>query len=200
MHLLEHLDRRVGGVRAGSASYVWQLGRAGQRLLRKAGEIPPRSREPGLLFLDHCLTVADAHLALVRAHRGDALELIGVQTEPECWRRYTGLGGARLVLQPDLYVVTGAGEFEDHWFVEIDRGTENPSRLLAKCHRYETYRHTGAEQADGGSFPLVVWVMSDQAQADRLTRAIDSDASLNRRLYRVTTAEGFADLIRGGAV
>lgn len=200
LHVLEHLERRVGGVRAGSASYVWQLGRAGQRLLRETGELPVRSREPGRLFLDHCLAVADAHLALVRLDRASELELLRVETEPDCWRRYTGLGGARLVLQPDMYVVTGAGEFEDHWFVEVDRGTEHPKRLLAKCSRYEAYRQSGVEQADGCSFPLVVWVMRDQPQADRLQQAIQRDGSLDQRLYRVTTSDGFADLICGGAV
>lgn len=199
--VLTHLERRVGGVRAGSASYVWQVGRAGQRLLatESAEATITRPHEPGLLFLGHCLAVADAHLSLIHLQRRAALELITVQTEPRCWRRYSGLGGARLVLQPDLYVVTGAGDFEDHWFVEVDLGTEHPKRLLAKCHRYEDYRHTGIEQADGGSFPLVVWAMRDQAQADRLRRAIATDNGLDGRLFRVTTGDDFAGLVQQGA-
>jgi hypothetical protein len=112
-----------------------------------------------------------------------------------------GLGGARLVLQPDLYVVTGDPadrDFVNCWFVEIDRGTENPARLLAKCARYEAYRRTGAEQADGGSLPLIVWVMSNAHQAERLRELIERGPALGQRLYRVTTAEQLVALIRGG--
>lgn len=200
--VLSHLERRIGGVRAGSASYVWQVGRVGHRLLAATNQQPSKraqQHEPGWLFLDHCLAVADAHLALLRLHRAAELELITVQTEPDCWRRYSGVGGARLVLQPDLYVVTGAGEFEDHWFIEIDRDTEHPKRLLAKCQRYEDYRRSGIEQATGGSFPLVVWVMRGSAQAERLRQTIASDGNLDRCLFRVTTADAFGSLIREGA-
>lgn len=201
LDVLRHLERRVGGVRAGSASFVWQVGNTGQRLLANNTDAPRRRRhEPGWLFLDHCLAIADAHLSLIELARHGDIELIHVQTEPDCWRPYTELGGARLMLQPDLYVVTGAGEFEDHWFIEIDRGSEHPKRLLAKCRRYEDYRRSGIEQTDGGSFPLVVWAMRDEAQAERLKTAIAGDANLAQRLFRVTTDEDFAAHIQRGAV
>jgi hypothetical protein len=153
------------------------------------------------LFLEHCLAVADAHLALVRAHRAAGLELVRVQTEPECWRPYTGLGSARLMLQPDLYVETGDptdDAFVNCWFVEVDRGTEHPARLLAKCQRYESYRRTGQEQAETGGFPLVIWIMPDHARAERLQEAIQRDVDLDNVLYRVTTMAQFADVIGGG--
>jgi hypothetical protein len=203
LRVLAHLERRVGGIRAGSASFVWRVGPVGDRILRAQGEGGrQRQREPSLLFLDHCLAIANAHVALVQAQRARGLELIDVQCEPDCWRPFTGLGGARLVLQPDLYVVNGDPtdhEFVNSWFIEIDRGTENPARLLAKCARYQDYRQTGIEQANGGSFPLVVWVMSDEQHAERLRIAIDRDHSLDSGLYRVTTAEQFVRLICRGA-
>lgn len=202
LHLLTPLQRRIGGIRAGSASYIWRIGVLGDRLLREGTDNPrQRQREPGQLFLQHCLAIADAHLALVAAHRGGTLELITVQTEPDCWRPYTGLGGARLVLEPDLYVVIGDpsdAAFVNCWFIEIDRGSEHPKRLLAKCARYEAYRRTGLEQADSGSFPLVVWVMQAQAYAERLITAIQRDPALDYRLFQVTTAEHVAQLIAGG--
>jgi hypothetical protein len=153
------------------------------------------------MFLEHCLSVADTHLALVRAHRAAELELVSVQTEPECWRPFTGLGGARLMLQPDLYVETGDpadSAFVNCWFIEIDRGTENPARLLAKCGRYEAYRGTGREQVETGGFPLVVWVMREPQQAERLMAAIHQNSGLDDRLYRVTTMEQLVYVIHGG--
>src|SRR5205823_850906 len=59
--LLRRLERRVGGIRAGSASYVYTLSWAGRRLV---GETTARRvDEPSRTFLNHTLAVADAHLA-----------------------------------------------------------------------------------------------------------------------------------------
>lgn len=198
--ILTHLDRRVGGVRAGSASYVWRVGPVGSRLLRAEAGTPRRWQyEPGSKFLGHCLAIADAHLALVMADRATQLELLTIQLEPECWRSFIGLGGGRLVLQPDLYVVTGAGEFEDHWFIEIDRGTESLITLLGKCAQYEAYRRSGHEQEDGAGFPLVVWVLPDQDRADRLSRGIARAQGLTPDIFRLTTYHGLTGLIARGA-
>jgi hypothetical protein len=203
LRVLVHLKRRVGGVRAGSASFVWQVGPVGDRLMRKSstGHVRRRTREPSVLFLDHCLAVADAHLALLRAHRAPRLELVEVQTEPDCWRPFSGYGGGRQILKPDLYLVTadpGDTEFVNCWFIEVDRGTENPARLLAKCEVYEAYRRTGTEQADDGAFPLVVWVMANQGDVDRLRTRLQADRSLDQRMYRITTAARLAELVARG--
>lgn len=200
--ILDHLQRRIGGVRAGSASYVWQVGPVGDRLLRERAERPrKRQCEPGPAFLDHCLAIADAHASLVQAHRAGQLELIDVQTEPDCWRPFTGLGGARLVLAPDLYVVTGDPAdraYVNTWFVEVDRGTEQLPRLLAKCRRYEDCRQAGLEQADDAGFPVVVWLMPDLRRVERLAAAIQRDHSLDSRLFRVVAFDQFVQVIHGG--
>lgn len=156
--LLARLERRVGGVRAGSASFVYALGPIGSRLL---DENRRRLTEPSPLFLDHTLAVAEAHVQLVRATRRGQLELLSVDVEPDCWRRYTGSGGAPEIVRPDLYAVTGSGAFEDCWFLEIDRGTESPAAISRKCRAYEAYWRTGREQESHGTFPLVAWVVPD---------------------------------------
>jgi hypothetical protein len=104
--LLARLERRVGGVRAGSASFVYALGPVGGRLLDGQRR---RLSEPSTTFLTHTLAVAQAHVELVQADRSGRLELLSADVEPDCWRRYVGSGGAREVLRPDLYVVTGSG-------------------------------------------------------------------------------------------
>jgi hypothetical protein len=195
--LLVRLQRRVGGVRAGSASFVYALGPAGQRLLNSGQR--RRFTEPSPLFLDHALAVADIHVSLVTAHRAERLELGQVDVEPACWRRFVGAGGAREAIKPDLYVVSACGAYEDCWFLEIDRGTESPAAIARKCRAYQAYWRTGFEQERIGTFPLVVWVTGDSRRATRIEQVIGGSRQLKRDLFRVTTDERLVDLLAGGA-
>lgn len=193
--LLTRLERRVGGVRAGSASYVYALGPVGRRLVDDGR----RFTEPSVLFLDHTLAIADARADLTRAHRAGDLELVQVEIEPACWRRFTGPGGAPLYVRPDLYTVTRHGNFEDCWFLEIDRGTESPAAVGRKCRAYEAYWRTGREQQQHGTFPLVIWVTPSTTRAQRLEKVISGARNLKRELFRVTISDELVQLIAGGA-
>ncbi|HEX6700896.1 MAG TPA: replication-relaxation family protein [Gaiellaceae bacterium] len=193
--LLARLERRVGGVRAGSASYVYALGPTGSRLI---DERPRRVSEPSPLFLAHTLAVAQTHVELVQAARAGDVDLVGVEVEPACWRRYVGAGGAPEAVKPDLYVVTGSGEYEDCWFVEIDCGTESPQALRRKCRAYEAYWRSGREQAAHGTFPLVVWSAPTKQRAARISQTITATRHLKRELFRVTAAAELVALVSGG--
>jgi hypothetical protein len=207
--LLGTLERRIGGVKAGSVSLVYYLDVVGDQLLHgRSGRLARRrSRDPSSRFLSHRLAIADTHVALIQADRQGQLELVACDIEPASWRRYTGLGGARLTLKPDLYTetaVAGDGDFVHAWFVEVDLGTEGIETLLKKCRDYESYRRTGIEQQDGGAFPVVVWSVThpDLAKADRrrkaLREAIDSDRSLPSELFRIVAPEELVPVIRNG--
>jgi hypothetical protein len=201
LRVIDHLERRVGGIRAGSASYVWRVGLVGDRLLRQASGDGARLRpkEPSARYLDHSLAIADCYLALVSASREARCELIRVETEPTCWRRYLSAGGFRETLKPDLYAVTAAGDYEDHWFIEVDRGTESLPTLFKKCAQYDRYRRTGNEQVDDGVFPLVVWLLPDEIRQRKLQTALRATHGLGVELFRITTAARFLDVIGGGA-
>jgi len=191
---LARIARRIGGVRAGSASFVYTLGPVGRRLLDRSY----RASEPSALFLDHTLAVADAHVQLVEAARAGSFELLEVQIEPKAWRRFTGSGGAREILRPDLYAVTATGDYEHLWFVEVDRGTESPAALSRKLQAYETYRRSGREQQAHGVFPLVVWAASDAARVIRIEKVIASSKHLQPRLFRVCLQAELAEGVAGG--
>jgi hypothetical protein len=203
--LLVGLPRRVGGMASGSHSSVWHLSSTGQRLLKlRDGDgafAPGRLREPSVRFVDHCLAVADAHLALLEVVRTTAFSLSAVETEPRCWRSYLGGYGNRETIKPDLAAVTVSanGEFEDRWFVEVDLGTEHPPTVLRKCQQYESYRRTGQEQQRHGVFPLVVWVTRTENRADKLDAAISESRALDQTLYRIVTIGDLAALVATGA-
>ena len=152
--LLVRSERRIGGVRAGSAAFVYAIGAIGERIIGTVG--PRRSfREPSTLFLAHTLAASELYVRLQEAADADRFKLIILEAEPRCWRSATSLGG-RLFLKPDLFVVLAAGEYEYRWFVEVDLGTEHTPALLRKCQAYETYYQADVEQAEHGVFPAAV--------------------------------------------
>ena len=181
---------------AGSASYVYALGPEGGRLL--AGD-RYRVTEPSSLFLDHTLAIADARIELEVASRGQLFDLVEVEIEPRSWRHFSGPGGAASTVKPDLYAVTGHREFEDCWFLEIDRGTESPAAISRKCRAYDLYWRSGLEQAAHGAFPLVLWVTPQERRADRIRSLVNRARNLNRELFRVTTFPQLVENIAGGA-
>jgi hypothetical protein len=162
LDVLARLPRSVGGVRAGSAGFVYHLGLAGQALATRRGWQPERRRRrsltPGTLFLRHTLLIAELHTRLVEADRSRRVELLELTAEPTCWRRLRGNGRQRLSLKPDSYVRLGVGAFEDSYFLEVDRGTEGSRALDGQLRQYVTYYQSGVEQAERGVFPRVLWL------------------------------------------
>lgn len=190
------LERRVGGVRAGSAAYVWTTGPVGRRLLSSpASTHMRRHQEPSERFLRHALAIADVHVALIAADRRADIELLTLSLEPHCWRRYLAAGGSRAVLQPDLAATTGAGDYEDAWFIEVDLGSEHLPTLIRKCEQYETYRRTGIEQQRYGSFPLVVWLLPSDKRVDDFQAALNRTRAVDQLLFLVTTPAGLLPLM-----
>jgi hypothetical protein len=188
--LLVRLERRIGGVRAGSASFIYGLGPVGQRVLGLDGP-RRRFREPTVTFVSHTLAISDLVADLTIAARSGTFELIELQAEPVCWRPLGSLGSQ--TLRPDLFVSLGLGGYEYRWFCELDLGTESLPRLLAKCQTYQTYYRTGVEQQTHGVFPRVVWLMSETARAQRLRAAIERSRALTSELFLVTLVERAID-------
>ncbi len=103
--LLARLARRVGGVRAGSAGFVYALAPAGQRLIADWHD-EPRSRgrqphEPGQHSAAHRLAVSEIYTGLVEADRQGRGRLLSFATEPSCWRSFAGQWGSAQRLKPD---------------------------------------------------------------------------------------------------
>lgn len=181
--LLARLQRRIGGLRAGSDGYVYALGPLGDRLLRE-GSPRRRVREVSDGFAKHTIGVTQLHVDLLVASREGGFTVLAVETEPQCWRRIEGLGGYDW-LKPDLAVVTATLEHEVHSFVELDLGTEHRGALLRKLTAYEAAYRAGAEAHRRGLFPQVVWLVPDPARLAVLDRLIRTTTGLTAELHRV---------------
>lgn len=193
--LVERLQRRVGGVRAGSASFVYRLSPLGARLLHHSTR--RRSHEPSLTHLAHVLSVGELVVRLHEAARADHLELLEVQAEPDCWRPIVAPHGGRVLLKPDLRVTLGVGEHELHWFVEVDRGSEHRPVLLRKCIVYVQAWRGGREAASAGVFPRVLWVVPDQPRAEVLEGVSTAVSGAPSGLFVVATDADAIEALAG---
>lgn len=197
--LVTRLERRIGGVRAGSSGIVWQLGATGERLLRTMhGRKRRRYVEPSPAFVAHTLAVAELAIGLHELQDRGAIELASLETEPSCWRSFVSPHGTLEWLKPDLFVITASGDYEDHWFLEADLATEHPPVIVRKAKTYQRYAATGAHQARHGLFPAVAWVVPDMARQGAIQAALAADKAIQPGLFRVATTGEFSDLITTG--
>lgn len=194
--LLVRLERRIGGARAGSGSFVYALGPVGHRLLALSRP-RPRYREPTATFTDHTLAITQLVVEVTGAVRQQRFDLLICQAEPRCWRQFSAMG-AQSVLRPDLFLTLGVGEFEHRWFCEVDRGTEHLPAVIRKCRVYDAYYASGHEQSAHGVFPRVYWIVPDDTRARRLRDAITADRRLTDGLFVVTTFDRALDVLAGG--
>ena len=205
--VLRALERRIGGVRAGSAGFVWYLGPSGERLLQT---LDPSAvggrhnyREPSRHFVEHTLAIAELAVQTIEAERAGDLEVLELQTEPASWQQSLSRFGTTQTLKPDLRLVTASGDYEQHRFVEADMATEHLPVILRQCAAYQAFRATGRYQAAHGLFPAVLWVTPTPARkgcwatsTESFTvQSTDDDTSMRcgptTRMFRFPQSETF---------
>lgn len=200
--VLKALQRRIGGVRSGSAGFVWYVGPAGERLLHdlaSANASRPRRnyREPSRHFVEHTLAIADLAVQTIEAARHGQLEVLELQTEPANWQQSLSPHGVTQTLKPDLLLVTASGDYEHHWFIEADLATEHLPVVVRQCTAYEAFRATGRYQAAHGLFPAVLWVVPTEARAAAIRAAVAATTTLDPALFRVCTATEYLATLTG---
>lgn len=186
--VLDVLERRIGGVRAGSSGLVYRLGHAGVRLLDHGQR---RHGEPGQHHLRHTLAIVEVLVTLKKAERSGRLMVLRFDAEPTCWRSFTGRYGEPVVLKPDAYVELRIGTNRRLWFVEVDRGTVSTTTLKTKLARYSDYFDTGIEQSERhGTFPRVVWITHTDRRRRHLADLCDRENHrIGAELHRLIEQE-----------
>ena len=167
--LLQRLHRRVGGIRAGSSSYVYAITATGTQSIGRPhhrGQV----REPSLAFLSHQLAVVEVVVALREAEHSGLLAALQVETEPTCWRALNDGRGS--VLKPDLFLTAATTNEELLAFIEVDQGTEHAAALSRKAGLYRAHYASGQEQQREGVFPEVLWLANDEPRQQQLRAAM----------------------------
>ncbi|MCX4699008.1 replication-relaxation family protein [Streptomyces sp. NBC_01373] len=148
---LVRVGRRISGVKGGAGAYVFKLGRYGRALL----DVENRQ---STTVNNHALMVADVYLELRRAEKLGVLRLTD-------WAAETAVSPS---VRADLAATV---EFpqqarSSRYFLEIDLGTERPTRITEKVAGY--WRAVETSTAD--YFPFVVFVVWEQARKNELAR------------------------------
>lgn len=197
--LLGRLERRVGGVRRGSQSYVYFLAPAGQRLLayrRGDGAVTVRRQhEPGGAYVAHALGQSELFIRLREAERAGRLELLEHHGEARSWRSFPSGVGDRIWLKPDALVVVGVGEWEERAFIEIDRATHGRTALRRKAGVYLDYLRSGYEQQLGGVVPRVLWIVPSGARQQVLQELFARLPHPAGELFAVATMDDALDVL-----
>ena len=121
-----------------------------------------------------------------------------LEVEPGCWRSYNK--NEQIVsLRPDLYAETVSGEYEDHWFIEMDLDTESVPAVLDKCRRYHEYYLTNKEQHAVGVFPYVLWIVPTVERKEKIISAIKNTFG-NRRahIFLIITPDQLYSALKDG--
>lgn len=185
--VLVSLDRRIGGVRAGSSGLVFALDSAGQQLVRLDANLRGhvagrRPREPSPALLGHTLTVAELYVSLVERSRVEPFMVAAYDTEPACWHP-DGLGGW---LKPDAYCKLSTDAVSDHWWVEVDKGTEHLPTIRRKLLAYLDHAASGGT-GPSGVLPRVLVTMPTEARRAAVAGVIARLPEPARELLHVTT-------------
>ena len=201
--LVSHLKRRIGGARRGSASYVWQITFQGLKFLKNQDETVvlryKNQYEPTQHHVEHTLAITEIFVeTLDTVRNSEKLSFEIFSFEPNSWRSYQKLSGIGRTLKPDAYLELVNHDYEDHYFLEIDRSTESLARVVNTCKKYIEYYRSGIEQRQKEVFPFVLWIVSDDKRKLAISKVIQNELHNFWELFTVITLEEYPDYIKGG--
>jgi len=187
LDLVSTLDRRIGGIRAGSAGHIYTLTPTGRRLqaLRRGQQLPKRLRRlrtPGAPFLTHALAISEIYVTLTEISRHQDFQVSTFHTEPACWHP---AGNGRYI-HPDAYLVLATPTHQDCWWLEIDQATESLPRITRKCRTYLDFLTHGGLGPDGVP-PRILFTTPDATRSSAIQKVITRLSTETDQLICATT-------------
>lgn len=200
---IKHLNRRIGGVRAGSGSFVWTISTKGLKWLKhfKPSVAVTRQNyyEPTWHHLEHTLAISEIFVQLTKLKNKHLVQSIdNFQFEPNCWRGWLDNHAGRMILKPDCYIEISLDNYLYNYFIEVDKNTESLARVINKSKQYIRYYNLNIEQKNTGVFPLVLWVVPDEKRKLAIEQRIQKELKDYWELFQVITLDDFKDFMIGG--
>ncbi|MDQ3764360.1 MAG: replication-relaxation family protein [Actinomycetota bacterium] len=189
LDLVSTLDRRIGGIRAGSAGHVYTLTPVGRRLqaLQRGQQLTGRLRHPrtpGAPFLNHALAISEIYVTLIETSRHHDFHVSTFQGEPACWHP---TGHNNQYLHPDAYLVLATSAHQDCWWLEVDQATESLPRIKRKCRSYLDFLIRGGVGPDAVP-PRILFTTPDADRCDAIRKVITKVSTTEAdQLINVTT-------------
>jgi len=192
---------------SGAVTMVWQPTKLGV-VIGSPDELLNQDGKPKLTInndaqdfkLQHILEVNEIEAVLRDLGRDNPnFVLRRVEHEPLCWRKTADRYGSAFWLRADLFIEVAWTSDNItrliHYFIELDRGTEEPKRLVHKCEVYLSYL-TNSTKDDWccGALPLVVWVVpDDKRKATLIARIAEKFGGKAKNLFSVTVPAELID-------
>ena len=195
--LVTRLERRIGGWQRGSEVAVWSLTTTGLRLLTGSTR-RQRPQAVSTTFLAHTLATTEVCLVISETVREIEGVEVSLTQEPDCWQSFPIPAGGLITLRPDLAATITSPEYTDHYFLEVDRATENPARIIRTTRQYLAYQQSGIEQEALGVFPAVIWIVPHTKRHAQLTRHLATEPGIPSDLWLVITLNQLPELVRDG--
>jgi hypothetical protein len=189
--VLATLERRIGGVRAGSSGLVYALDIAGKRLMAEDGRAT-RPGVPGERHVRHVLAVSQLYVDLVEMERAGELGLEQFEAEPASWWP-DGRSGR---LKPDAHALVANSDYSDHWWVEVDLATEHLPTIKSKLVAYLDFDKLG-QLGPGGIMPWVLVTVPDAMRCSGIDRLIHQLQGRASELFTVALHNDAAEVIMG---
>jgi hypothetical protein len=174
LDLVSTLNRRIGGIRAGSAGHLYTLTPAGQRLqaLQRGQSLSTRlrrARTPGAPFIRHTLAISEIYVTLTEASRNHDFHFHVPRFDPEptCWHP----AGNGRYLHPDAYLTLATPTHQDCWWLEIDQATESLPRIKRKCRTYLNFLTHGGTGPNGVP-PRILFTTPDTTRTAAIQKVI----------------------------
>jgi hypothetical protein len=194
--VLMTLDRRIGGVRAGSAGLVFMLDSAGQKLMTFGGTEDQidvrRATEPSTALFGHSLAITELYVALVELGRAEGLTVRSFSTEPACWWP-NGLGS---YLKPDAYFEIASHQYSDAWWLEQDMGSQHLPTIRRKLTTYLDFALSG-QVGPSGVVPRLLISVRDDQRREAVNQVIQRLPSPAAQMLQVATSAKAASYLLG---
>ncbi|TDB80187.1 hypothetical protein E1264_34510, partial [Actinomadura sp. KC216] len=186
-HAVSATERRMGGILSGSGQTVYSLDPSAHRLMRLAeGRKNPRELsdiKPGRWSHRHALVITELYVQCVESARKGHLQLADFAAEPACWQE-DGQGG---YLRPDAYIkvaVPGTNR-RQHWWIEVDLGTESTPTVRRKFDRYMDFAGRNIAGPDG-TVPRILVTVADDTRSAALRRIVSRMGDRAAQLIHVS--------------